>query len=315
MTALSEEDKYYLKYQIYSLRYDDPWITNKKVAKLVDRSISTVERYARQAEVQKQIINPQPKLKPHPSIKAAFLSFENKYRAFEELQKYPEIRYLCLYHGEWDIMMIYDAPVKVADLPGYKSTVVDGVIGPSFTPKVRYTSWEKCFELMENYLEQYQKIESTYYCAPRSPAWDEEEWKLYYYFATDLRNPFSAVRKKTLISWRKYEKWKQTLWDNCTMTVGYFPEGAHSYYDMTLCFRTRYEKYLVELFSFMPTTANFYRIGDHLLANIFIPKEYGKQPKIYSAISRLQERGIISDYKDGHGFSAYWDFTHPSVTK
>lgn len=304
---LSEEEKQYLKYQIYSYRFDDPWIPNEKVAELLRRSIATVNRYARKAEKEIIIMNPQPRLYCHPDIKIALLVFENKYNAFDELKKYPGIRYLCLYHGDWDIVAIYDAPVDFTAVPGYAETVIEGLYGPCHIPKIAYRSWEQFFESAQTFLEQEERIrESISDCSPRIPEWDEEDWEMYWYFIANLRRSFNALRKKTPISWRKYIEWKNTLRDHCTILTGYFPEGSYSYLDMSLCFKTQYEKYVVDLLSHMPTSPGFTRVGEFVLVNIFIPKEYSQQPKVYNIISQLVDEGIISDYKDAHGFLTYF---------
>ena len=312
MARLSEEDKKYLTYQIYSCRYDDPWVTDKKVARMLDHSISTINRCAQKAEKDLVIVNPSPKVKPHPYFKAALLKFDNKYRAYEELQTYKEIRFICMYHGDWDFRVTYDAPLDFEKIPGCIRVVADGVIGPALSPKVAYKTWEQCFKSLDTYVEENTQLEeSEFDHNPRIPDWGEEEWKLYYYFLPDLRKPFTQLRKKTLISWSTYQKWKKTLEEYCTITAGFFPEGVLSYNDMTLCFRTRYEEYIVELFSLLPTSSLFYRIGDYFLANIFIPKEYDKIPRVYRVIFELLDRGIISDCSDGYGFLVWADYENP----
>lgn len=315
MTRLSEEEKQYLKYQIYRFRYDDPWISNKKVAKLLDRSISTINRYAKQAEEGGIILNPSLKLKPHPQFKAALLSFENKYRALDELKAHKEIRFICLYHGDWDFRVTYDASIDFTEIPGHIKTVADGVIGPGISPRVEYISWERCFEFMEHFLEEKEVHKSEFDHQPCVPEWDEEDWQLYYYFLPNVRKSFKELREETPISWRKYQEWKKNLTAYCTITTGFFPEGYLGYNDMTLCFQTRYEKYIAGLFSLMPTSSLFFRIGKYFLANIFIPKEYDKLPRVYDVIFQLLDRGIISDYRDGYGVIAWWNYEDALLNK
>lgn len=315
MTRLSEEEKKYLKYQIYSFRYDDPWIPNNKVAKLLNRSISTINRCARHAEEGGIILNPSPKLKPHPQFKAALLSFENKYSAIDELKSCKEIRFICMYHGDWDFRVTYDGPIDFREIPGHRKTVADGVIGPGITPKVGYVSWEHCFESMEKFLEERKIQKSAFDHQTRVPEWDAEDWKLYYYFLPDLRKSFNQLRKETLISWRKYQEWKKNMTTSCTITTAFYPEGYLEYHDMTLCFQTDYEKYIADLFSLLPTSPLLFGVGEYFLANIFIPKDYEKLPRVYNIIHQLLDRGIISDYRDGYGVVAWWDYEHPLLAK
>jgi hypothetical protein len=137
MTRLSEEEKRYLIYQIYSVRYQNPWIPNKKIAKLINRSISTVNRYARQAEEKGIIWNPSLGLY-HPDRRVALLLFEDKWKTFKKLQEQSNMKYLSVFQGDWDIMVIYDGNMDFSQISGYEGTVMKGFREKVFTPKVKY---------------------------------------------------------------------------------------------------------------------------------------------------------------------------------
>ncbi len=171
MERLSEEEKKYLKYQIYSLRYEDPWIPNKKVARMLNRSITTVDRYAKEAEEEGAIWNPTLGVY-HRDRKVTLLQFEDKLRAFNELQKYMNIGYVCVFQGGWDIMTVYDEEVDFSQIPGYERTVMKGLREKIFTSKVQYTSWESCFDKMEELLRKDFVEKSTIDYDPCYPDWD-----------------------------------------------------------------------------------------------------------------------------------------------
>jgi len=299
MTRLSEEEKRYLKYQIYSFRYDNPWISNKKIATRVNRSIAAVNRYAEKAKEEQVISNPKLWLNFH-FRKAALLLFEDKWKAFKELQEYDGVYYMSVFQGDWDILVIYDKSIDFSQVPGYKGQVIEGLRGKVFTQKVKYTSWEPCLAEMENLVEQNYCKESHLECEPYCPEWDEEDWKLFDYFRFNVRKPIKHLRKEYLISWGKYEEWKKNLNKHCTILMFYFPEGRYAYNSLTLCFRTAYEKFIVQLFSQLPATSVFYKIGDYLLMNIFVPWDYTYQMRIYDIISRLLVQKTITDYTDGN---------------
>jgi hypothetical protein len=298
MRRLSEEEKRYLKYQIYSLRYDDPWITDKKAAKLLNRSMSTVNRYAKQAEEEGIIWNPTLGL-AHPDRKVALLRFRDKMKAFNKLQEYMNVGYLCVSQGGWDVIALYDGEVDFLSIPGYEKTVMKGPRETIFTPKVSYTTWDRCFAEMETLLQK-DPVESAIGCDLCYPQWDEEEWILYHYFRPNVRKKFSDLRKENPISWRKYEKWKQSLRTYCTIMMEYYPEGNKAYDSVILCFKTDYEQYIVDFFSHIPTTCFFYKIKEFVLVGIFIPQNYEQQMKLYEMISRLIDQKIITEYMDGN---------------
>ena len=299
MTRLSEEEKRYLKYLIYNYRYDDPWIANKKIAQLVGRPISTVKRYAEQANSDGTLSNPQLWLNSHFK-NAALLFFEDKWSAFNELTRYTGVYYIAVFQGSWDIMIVYDNSIDFSQIRGYKGTALEGVRGKVFTQKIKYTSWEKSFVEMENLLQQ-KKLEKFHYeCEVSREEWDGEDWKLFEYFKLNLRKKFSDLRKEHPISWRKYGEWKQNLTKYCTILLFYFPEGGRPFDVLTFCFKTDYEKFIVQLFSVLPVTSVFYTIGDYFFVNIFAPWDSRAQMKIYDNISTLIKEKAVTDYMDGN---------------
>lgn len=304
MTRLSEEEIRYLQYQIYSFKYDNPWIPNKQIAKLANRSVSTVDRYTKKAE--EEIIVPNPHLRLNsPFKKAALLLFEDKWKAYNELQRYTGITYLSVYQGDWDITAVYDGFVDFSQVSGYKGKVMEGPMGRVFTQKVKYTSWKTCFTTMEKFLEQRKIEESTITSTSSYPDWNDDHWRMFNYFKLSLGKRFSHLRKEYPISWRCYEEWKKSLRDYCTVITYYFPEGCQAYDSFTLCFKTDYEKYITALFSTPPTSSVFHKMGDYLFVNIFVPLDYEQQMRIYDVVSRLLNKKIITDYMDGNRI-VYW---------
>ncbi len=306
MNRLSKEEIRYLRYQIYRFRFDNPWITNKKIAELVNLSISTVSRYAKEAEENGVIWNPQPRVKSYPQKKAALLAFTDKHKAYFELQNCPEITYVCIYQGDWNITAIYNTYVDFETISGYERTVAEGIRGTIFTPPVAYTSWESCFEKMEHFLEQSSDIEETNLdYDPEYLEWDDEEWNLYYYFRYNLRKSFNKFKKGFQISWRKYEKWKKTLTKYCTILSSFYPDGYDSYSSLTFCLRTLYEKYIMDLLSLLPTTPVLYKIGEYLSINLYVPRDYGQYSKIFEIMSLLIGKGIITECLDGYAIESW----------
>jgi hypothetical protein len=304
MTEFSEDQKRYLKYQIYHHRYDDPWISNKKIAKLVHRSVTTVDRYAQQAEKKGIIVNPKLRL-VYPYRKAALLLFEDKWAAFNRLQAYINISYLSVFQGDWDIMAVYDGQLDFSHIPGYEQKIADGLRGAIFTPKVRYVSWKRSFAEVDDLLSKEEIKESNSDFGIQYPDWDEEEWKLFYYFESSLRKKFSIFRKQYSIRWKKYQKWKNSLGKYCTVMMQYYPEGRSAYEDLTLCFKTLYGEYIIELVSRFPTSSIFCMIGEYFSVNMSIPRDYSRQKRIHSIISKLIDKNIITDYMDGYAIGHY----------
>jgi hypothetical protein len=301
MRRLTDCDKRNLKYQIYYHRYDDPWISNKRVAKLTAHSISTVNRYAHEAEAELVFTAPRAHLKPHPKIKSALLLFEDKYKAFNTLKTHPHVGYLCIFHGSWDIMVSYNGDIDFNEISGYRGEVTRGYRGLIHTPRIPFVTWEHALKKINALLSQAEyEREPFFIYSLRIPEWDEEEWQMFYYFTHDLRKSFNELRKITPISWRKYEAWKKSLFDHCIHFQAYYPDGYDAYNIKTFCFQTDYEKFIVDLFSYLPATPVFSNVGNHILLDISVPNDHQQQAKIFELISQLIEKDIISQCIDGY---------------
>ena len=301
MRRLTEYDKRYLIYNIYFHRYDDPWIPDKKVAKLTDHSISTVNRYAHRAEEAQILTPPQAYLNPHPDIKSALLLFEDKHKAFNTLKTYPHVGYICIFHGSWDIMVSYNKDINFSEIPGFKGEVTKGYRGIIHTPRVPFVTWEHAFQKIHALLHRGAHERASFFTySPQVPDWDEEEWEMFYYFTHNLRKRFNELRKKIPISWRKFEAWKKSLFDYCVHFQAYYPEGYDAYNIKTFCFKTSYKPFIVELFSHLPATPVFSNITDHILLDISVPNDHQQQAKIFELISQLIEKGVITECKDGY---------------
>ncbi|MBU7031542.1 MAG: hypothetical protein HXS53_03345 [Theionarchaea archaeon] len=301
MKRLTDSDKRYLKYQIFYHRFDDPWISNKKVAKRTAHSISTVNRYAHEAEDEHVLTVPQAYLKPHPEINSALLQFEDKHKAFNILKAHPRVGYLCIFHGSWDVMVSYNGTIDFTDIPGYRGEVTMGYRGIIHTPRVPFTTWQSALKKIDTILSQEEYEQELFFTQiPCTPDWDEEEWHLFYYFTHNLRKSFNDLRKRIPISWRKFEAWKKSLFDYCVHFQAYYPEGYDAYNIKTFCFQTDYETFIVDLFSHLPATPVFSNVGDHILLDISVPNDHLQQVKIFELISQLIEKDIISHCIDGY---------------
>lgn len=305
MVRLTEEEKKNLVYQIYSQRYDDPWVTDSEIAAVLGYSNATVHRYVNKALKEEVMKGPEIRLRPVPKRRTAFLLFEDKYKAFEELKKLPNVIYVSIYQGHWNIIVSYDDFIEFTQISGYKNTVIKGLRGESLTPKVQRISWEKSFEKMKKLLKDETPEQSTLQFSPLCPKWNEKDWEIYNYLKFDLRSSFNKFRKHSPIGWGKFEEWKKSLEKYCSIHLFYYPKGRNSYRNFTLCLQTRYEKFMVNLLSCLPTTPGIYKIGYFLCANILVPKSYYLQLKFLKLISFLLDEGILMTYSDRYVIMHY----------
>jgi hypothetical protein len=137
--------------------------------------------------------------------------------------------------------------------------------------------------------------------------WDETDQLLFGYFKYDLRNPFSKMMKEQDISSERIYRFMRELPDKCTVFTAYYPEGFSSYDPYLFMIDTDYEDFIIDLFSQLPTTLTFFKVGKNLFAHIAISKKYMRTRDLKVAPRRfyiphiligLEGRGIVksSDY-------------------
>lgn len=125
--------------------------------------------------------------------------------------------------------------------------------------------------------------------------WDEKDKRLYDYFKQDLRKKLSPVMKKYNISKHKVANWFKKLPECCTIQTGYFPETKSSYDQYLFMFETDYEDFIIELFSELPTTSTFFKVGDRLFAYLHIPHQFIRTTEPIVSQDELQIPLLMGD--------------------
>lgn len=143
--------------------------------------------------------------------------------------------------------------------------------------------------------------------------WDSEDEKLFRVFKYDLRQPFTPIRKKALISSGKFYDWLKNLETYCNVFTLFYPKSISSYDPYLWIFETDYEDFIVDLFSELPTSTVSFRVDKKTFIFTHIERQYvrafdfckPRELQIPLLIDKLEDRGIIKS-EEHTVIECYW---------
>lgn len=166
-------------------------------------------------------------------------------------------------------------------------------------------SWDKAISTMQRKVDTFGNYEYPTGVLKTHPdqrvQWDSEDEKLFRVLKYDLRQAFTPIRKKALISSGKFYKWLGNLEKYCTVFTAFYPLKISSYDPYLWMFETDYEDFIVDLFSELPTTAAFLKVGEKVIIFTHVERQYvrvfdfckPKELQIPLLIDDLLDLGIV----------------------
>ena len=128
--------------------------------------------------------------------------------------------------------------------------------------------------------------------------WDENDEKIYNSLFNNLRKPFSHVLKETKTYSNKILKWYRNRDDFGNTIIMFFPDGDSSYILLRYFIDVSedYDSLLINIFSELPTSTTFYRLGKFLVASIYLPFSLNARMIIREALGVLKSEKLVNDY-------------------
>lgn len=144
--------------------------------------------------------------------------------------------------------------------------------------------------------------------------WDTEFEMLYRECKYNLRKKETPIRTKYLISAGKMRKWYQKFPEYCTVVTRYFPDGFSAYDSHLFMFETDYEDFIVDLFSELPSSSIFFKVGNKLFLYGDVPRHFMRSVDLSKGVNRLHipvlmeklwEKGIIKNEGEEYSIIDY----------
>ena len=197
-------------------------------------------------------------------------------------------------------------------------TVIEGVRSDYYVAHAPSHSWQKAVDIMWKKVREFDpdRHSSRKFIVnhlTESIHWDSQDEILYQEFKYDLRRNLSPIMKKYGISARKIYSFFEKMRRCCTVFTRFFPETIVSYDPYLFIFETEYEDFVIDLFSELPTSPFFFKVGDRLLMYTNVDKFFSRrvgldmsdvsQLHIPLLVDALIKKGIVK--REDHAIAEY----------
>lgn len=301
MPALSDVEKKERYYKIFCHIYDEPRTQIYEISKALGIYRKSVSRALQEMLEQQILVGPELRLKPlqkKPKI-YYILDFDDPFRVYERLKQNKHLTYIGVVFGDFPIIAAGDPGIDFDAYPGFKNVLFSGERGEIYTPKASSLDWEECGSRI---LEEIKKSDtwekSTWVSSPVDIPWDHQEWDFFTEFGGDIRRKIAPLVRGQDVSFRKFYDWLNMLDLYATTHTWFYPEGYATYTTYLFLFKTAYEYALRDLFSLLPTTPTFFKVGNYLMTWVYIRTDL-LIISLSKAIYTLKERSILEDFYKG----------------
>jgi hypothetical protein len=283
-------------YKIYEQIYDTPDTPLYQITKDTGIARSTVSRYLREMCDLSILRGPMLSLKPAPNYRqyACLLKFTNPMDAYTSFAGFPHVRNRTLCAGTWNLMLICERPMDFSHLKGFQKSVLQGVKGVTYLPKVRSLNWDSSMTKILNMLS-FPEWKTTLYEEIPENFWEEPEWALFNYFKNDFRKQAMPVLKECNIRFERYQEWASRLGEVALVQTAFYPQGLDAYIVFDFVFKSDYHRQLSDVLGNLPSTSVFFSVGSYLLVRLFLLNKKEKDD-LFSLLFRLGELNFFTDF-------------------
>lgn len=272
-TSLEAKIRHYrMIYEI--LVSQTPRISVKDISSILHVDPRTASSRMKEALDQGYIAGPQIRKRSYANMKEYmyFISCENPFPKYLNYSQDERVVYHARMAGFASLWIVSRAPLDIEE-----PVVLEGCRSDYHLSYAPDHSWGYAMEVMKNSLEafDFHGHQSAHILKSRCDmciGWDDEDESLYQYFKYNLRNPFSPVMRRHLITSGKIYTFLEKLPSRCTIITHYFPEGIAAYDPYLFMFDTEYEDFIIEVFSLLPTSCFFFKVSDRLLLLAYVKR-------------------------------------------
>ena len=285
-------------YRIFEQIYEVPTMSIYEISQNTGISRNTVAKYVKDMYVKGILRGPCIRMKPalHYKEYVYLLNFSDPWIAFNGLKGFSHVVYCAMAFGDWNTMVITDRPLDFSKLVGFENVVKQGVRYCSYTPKVRFRTWDESFEKIYEHIDRFTPAREE--CKDRrlTPLdWGTDEWKLFSAF-NFMRRKATPLLRKIRIRYETYTQWMETLETHCTIHTGFYPQGYETYTNYCFLFFTEYEESVKSLFSLFPTTPFIVELDKQLLIFTHVTSSEMKR-RLFCFIYDMKTKKMIKRYR------------------
>jgi predicted transcriptional regulator len=251
---------------VYESLLKNPRINIKEIATILGLNRNAASKIVREAFDQGYVLKPQIRKRSYENLKE-HIYFVNCSYPFDSYKQYStdtDVVYHAVMDGFSNLWIVSRKEIEVEG-----SVVIEGPHSDYLVAYAPNHSWETAMRIMRDKVKKFdpdeyepKRLIKTRFTETIS--WDDEDEILFGEFKYDLRKPLTPVMKNHLISGQKIYSWLRRLSECCTVFPRYFPFSITGYDPYLFKFETAYEDFIIELFSELPTSSLFFKVGNTL---------------------------------------------------
>ena len=283
-------------HRIYEQLYENPIMPLYKITKSTNISRSTISRYLEEMYELSIIKGPLIFVKPAQNCchYANFLQFDYPLDVYRGLKGFPHIINRTVYAGKWNILLICDHLMNFPMLRGFRKSIVQGVKGVTYLPKVTSFDWDTAMKKIDYVLTPPTKKSTLFEKIPFNP-WNEKEWKLYHSLKSNVRQKIMPILKACRVRFERYQKWISALPTVANIYPAFYPQGQEKYFAFDFLFESRYHKQLADILGMLPSTSVFFSVNEYLMARLhFLDKK--ELDDLFDVIFRLKDERFFTHF-------------------
>lgn len=284
-------------YEIFQLVLENARVPKTEIAKIFKINPKTADIWWRNAIDNRIIISPVFRRKSFPNFREYFYFIKTKdpHLLYENLRESESIIYYSVQTGFADFQIIAEKPISM-DL----DVVLAGERSNYYVSTPPNYTFDETISRIQSKLVDLKELEPypspLVYQKKSYRHWDALDEAIYREVTNDMRKPFAHIMKSTGACSNKIFQWFRDRHKFGQTITMFFPQGESSYQLSLFSIKTSNDWLLIDLFSQLPTSSLFYRLGNRLMMSIYLPFTLEGRFIVRKVLSYLQKKELVSSY-------------------
>lgn len=283
-------------YSIFMHVLEEPRVSLSEIARRMGIDKRTASAWWKIAVENRIIVPPMIRKKSFLNFReyVYFLRVKDPAKLFRKLEGCTDIIYYMVQTGFSNFGITSTCPI---DPPG--DVILSGERSDYYVSVPPNCTFQESVEVIQQKLMSLDKVQnkpSSLVYHDTHYLWDEKDEALYGEFCNDLRKPLSSVMRKTHTYSDKIMSWLRRRNEFGQILTFYLPDGESMYLPSLYMIKTDYDSLVIDLFSQLPVTSTFYRVGRQLVMSIHVPFPFIVRSLVRNVLSRLQDESLIEGY-------------------
>jgi hypothetical protein len=302
--------------RIYEHLCEKPRLRPHHIAKDLGLRPGSVGDRLREAIESGYIVGPQIRKKSFSNFRSYmnFIDCDDPLDMYQRCMEDENVIYHAVLDGFCNFQVISKTPMNI------EGSILEGVLPDYFLSHPPDHPWGMAINIMRDMVAKFnpEDYTSKNYITNHwneTVGWSQEHEILYQEFKFDLRRLLKPIMRNTGIYMGRIKSFLEQLPEYCTVFTCYYRESLSAYEGCVYTFETDYEDFMIDVFSELPCTCWFYKVGGKLVVHVRMMIKPTKWEDIpIRDVSELQIPFLVKDLvkkeivkSENHAtFKYYW---------